>query len=97
MFENVKILEFSDYIWNHHEKCIQISTNMPGIGLLIREIHVNMAYIWARKTNFRSVKPMPASKVLSKLCNRLWHFEQFENTKTRALSVKHNPNMSVDK
>ena len=22
-------------IWNHHEKCIQISTNMPGIGLEI--------------------------------------------------------------
>ena len=31
MFKNVKILEFSDTIWNHHEKCIQISTNMPGI------------------------------------------------------------------
>ena len=32
MFKNLKILEFSDYIWDHHEKCIQISTNMPGIG-----------------------------------------------------------------
>ena len=30
--KNVKILEFHDHIWNHHEKCIQISTNMPGIG-----------------------------------------------------------------
>ena len=33
MFKNVKILEFGDYIWNHHEKCIEISTNMPGICL----------------------------------------------------------------
>ena len=37
-FKNVKILQFGDYIWNHHEKCIQISTNMPGIGLEISEI-----------------------------------------------------------
>ena len=35
-FKNVNILEFGDYIiWNHHEKCIQISTNMPSIGLEI--------------------------------------------------------------
>ena len=32
------ILEFGDYIWNHHEKCIQISTNMPGIGLEMCEM-----------------------------------------------------------
>ena len=32
MFKNVTILEFGDYIWNQHENCIQISTNMPGIG-----------------------------------------------------------------
>ena len=36
--KNVKIVEFHYHIWNHHEKCIQISTNMPGIGLVIREI-----------------------------------------------------------
>ena len=36
--KNVKIVEFHDHIWNHHEKCIQISTNMPGIGSLICEI-----------------------------------------------------------
>ena len=34
---NVKILSFCGYIWYHHKKCIQISTNMPGIGLVIRE------------------------------------------------------------
>ena len=33
-------MEFHDHIWNHHEKCIQINTNMPGIGSLIREIAV---------------------------------------------------------
>ena len=38
MFKNVKILEIGDCIWNHREKCIQISTNIPGIGLVIREI-----------------------------------------------------------
>ena len=34
----LNILEFGDYIWNHHEKCIQIRTNMPGIGLEMCEI-----------------------------------------------------------
>ena len=37
-YKNVKILKFRDYIWNHHEKCIQMSTNMPSIGLVIAEI-----------------------------------------------------------
>ena len=36
--KNLKIVEFCDNIWNHHEKCIQISTNMPGIGLEMYEI-----------------------------------------------------------
>ena len=31
-------MEFHAHIWNHHEKCIQKSTNMPGIGSIIREI-----------------------------------------------------------
>ena len=26
-------MEFGDDIQNHYEKCIEISTNMPGIGL----------------------------------------------------------------
>ena len=34
----VNILEFGDYIWNDLEKCIQISTNTPSIGLVICEI-----------------------------------------------------------
>ena len=28
-------MEFGDYFQDHHEKCIQISTNMPDIGLEI--------------------------------------------------------------
>ena len=33
--KNVNIFEVHDHIWNHHGKCIKISTNMPGIGLEI--------------------------------------------------------------
>ena len=35
-----KIIEFHDHIWNNHEKCIPMSTNIPGIGPLIREIAI---------------------------------------------------------
>ena len=38
MLKNFKILEFCDYIWNHHEKCNEISTNMPGMSLEICEM-----------------------------------------------------------
>ena len=41
--KNVNILELHDHIWNHNEKCIEISTNMPGIGSLIREIDFNIS------------------------------------------------------
>ena len=33
-----KYVQILDYIWNHHENCIQISTNMPDIGLESCEI-----------------------------------------------------------
>ena len=36
--KNVKIFKFHGYIWNQHGKCIQISTNMPSIGLVIHKI-----------------------------------------------------------
>ena len=36
--KNVNILELHKHILNHHEKCIRINTNMPGI----REIDVNI-------------------------------------------------------
>ena len=38
-------------ICNQYEKCIQISTNMPGIGSLIREIDVKIQKI-EKQTNF---------------------------------------------
>ena len=43
--KDVNILEFHDHIWKQRQKCIQISTNMPGIGSLIREIDVNISEI----------------------------------------------------
>ena len=36
-------MEFHGHIWNHHEKRIQQSTNMPGIGSLICEIDIKMS------------------------------------------------------
>ena len=41
--KNVEIMEFHGHIWNYHEKCIQISTNMPGIGSSIHEIAVEIS------------------------------------------------------
>ena len=50
MFKKIKKCQnsgiwYGDYIWNHHEKCIQISTNMPDIGLEICEI-LSILYGW---------------------------------------------------
>ena len=36
--KNFKIVEFHECIWNLDEKCNQISTNMPGIDLVIGQI-----------------------------------------------------------
>ena len=38
--KNLNILEFSDYIWNHHEKCIPISTNIDSIDSVICELDI---------------------------------------------------------
>ena len=43
MIMKLNNLEFHNHIWNRHEKCIEISTNMPGIGSLIREIAVQIS------------------------------------------------------
>ena len=56
-----KMSKFHDHIWQHHEICIQQSTNMPVIGSLIREIDTNISEICERK---HSVKLIPAFKVL---------------------------------
>ena len=52
-------MEFHEHIWNRHEKCIQISTNMPGIGSLIREIHI---------TIFQKFERIPAFKSFNSTC-----------------------------
>ena len=46
LVKNVEIVEFHDHIWNHNEKCIQISTNMSSIGLVIPEITCEMLEFW---------------------------------------------------
>ena len=38
-------MEFHDHIWSQYEKCIQISTNMTGIGSLIHEIDIKISQI----------------------------------------------------
>ena len=43
VLKNVNIMKSPDHIWNHHEKCFQISTNIPDIGSLIDEIDVNIS------------------------------------------------------
>ena len=56
--KNVEIVQFNYHIWNHSEECIQISTDMPGIGSLIREVAVNISVISTMlfsKTNARVV------------------------------------------
>ena len=60
--KNLEIIEFHDYIWNHHEKFIQISTNMPSIGLEILRI-LNK---FEKRNNFVwMVKPMAACKSIT--------------------------------
>ena len=50
--KNVNILEFCDNIWNRHEKCIQVSTNVPGIDSLIHEIHTKLHKFEKAKQSF---------------------------------------------
>ena len=54
--KTVKIVEFRDHIWNHNQECIQISPNMPGIGLAIPEITCEML------ENFEKTNTMLLSK-----------------------------------
>ena len=57
--KNVEIVEFHD-IWNHYEKYIEISTNIPGIGSIIREIAIKMSINVRKQTQLCSVQPMAA-------------------------------------
>ena len=45
-------MESHEHIWNHHENCIQISTNMPGIGSVNREIAFNISEMSESKHDF---------------------------------------------
>ena len=55
-----EIVEFHDHIWNHNEKCIQIITNMPGIGSLIHEIAVKISEMWESKQTLAQLNQAPA-------------------------------------
>ena len=37
---------------NHHDKYIEISTNIPGIGSVICEIAVKISEMWESKQKF---------------------------------------------
>ena len=45
LVKNDDIVELHDHIWNHHDKYIEISTNIPVIGSLIHEIAVKISEI----------------------------------------------------
>ena len=62
MFINIEFLEFGDYIWNQHEKCIQISTNKPGIGAIIREIGIKIQKCEKSKNTFAQLNQCLRSK-----------------------------------
>ena len=57
--KNVNIVEFHDHIWNHHGKCIQISTNMPSIGLVMPEITYEILEFFEKTNTILLIKPMP--------------------------------------
>ena len=42
IFRNSEMIEFHNYICNHHGKCIQISTNMSSISSVIPEIDIKI-------------------------------------------------------
>ena len=49
MLKNIKIIEYHYHIWNHHGKCIRISTNMLGIGFLIVKQAFNLKILTTEK------------------------------------------------
>ena len=65
--KNVKIVEFHDHIWNQYEKCIQISTNMPSIGLVIMLYALTIwdviIEICFKKTNMADIRLIPLDHV----------------------------------
>ena len=49
------ILKFCHHIWIHLDKCIQISTNMPSIGLVIPEISIEILESFEKTTFFMAL------------------------------------------
>ena len=45
MISTVNIVEFHDYIWILHEKCIKISTHIHSIDLVIREVDFFLLFL----------------------------------------------------
>ena len=62
--KNVKILELRDFIRNQHEKLIQMSTNMPSIGLVICEIGFEIQELCEGKELSHMVQPIAACSAL---------------------------------
>ena len=62
MFKNVNILEFGDYIWNHHEKCIEIKCEHAwywfriGTGVLRDLTRQNARPVFKKRENARIFK-----------------------------------------
>ena len=52
MLKTFKILELGDDIQIHHEKCIEIGTNMPSIGFEIPEIAFDISEFFRKSKKF---------------------------------------------
>ena len=74
----VKIFEFHDHIWNHHYKCIQMSTNMPTIGQVFHEIR-----LW-KLTNSTEKKLFCIWQTHSRMISLNW-----SNTTTAVIYIAH--------
>ena len=56
----VKTVKYHYCIRNPREKCIEISTNMPGIGLVIRGMGFEILRILKKGERFSGKKPLAA-------------------------------------
>ena len=64
----INFLEFGECIWNHREKCIQISTNIPGIGSeMLRILRNKNDFVWM-------MKPMACKVSCKVLYENMHHF-----------------------
>ena len=66
-YQNCRIIY--GHIWNHHDKCIQQRTNMPGIDSLICEIDINISETWESKDIFAQKNQCPRGKGVNRCFN----------------------------